>query len=148
EKNIIQSMLEDRGIVGKEAQDAFLHPSLDHIQAASDLHQIDIALNRIHLAIEEQEHIVIFGDYDADGITSTAVLYKAMQELEAFCDFYVPNRITEGYGLNKAAIERLYADGVSLIITVDNGIASVDEVDFAKSLGLDVIITDHHEIQD
>lgn len=144
---IVQTLLHQRGLTNAEAEKRFLHPSLDDIQEAGDLFQIDHATKRIHQAIEDVEQIVVFGDYDADGITSTALLFKALQQLEAFCDFYIPNRLTEGYGLNNRAIEQLHREGVTLIITVDNGIACVEEVEYAKSLGIDVIITDHHEVQ-
>ncbi|HLR64560.1 MAG TPA: single-stranded-DNA-specific exonuclease RecJ [Pseudogracilibacillus sp.] len=147
EDAVIQALLKERGLENAEKQAAFLQPSLSDLQSPNDLNQMDIANERIQKAADHGEYIVIYGDYDADGITSTAVLYKALVEIGCMCEFYIPNRFEEGYGLNKQAIQHLHDEGFTLLITVDNGIASVDEVAFAKSLGMDVIITDHHEVQ-
>jgi single-stranded-DNA-specific exonuclease len=106
---------------------------------------MDIAVNRIRQAIEKQEHILIFGDYDADGVSSTSVLMMTLLDLGANVDFYIPNRFTEGYGPNEPAFRQAKENGFSLIITVDTGIAAVHEAAVAKELGLDLIITDHHE---
>src|SRR5699024_2279231 len=114
---IVQTLLHQRGLTSEEAEKRFLNPSLNDIQKADDFFQMDRAAKRIHQAIEDVEQIIVFGDYDADGITSTALLFKALQQLEAFCDFYIPNRLTEGYGLNNQAIEQLHREGVTLIIT-------------------------------
>lgn len=146
-EEITRLLLRARGLHDLNEQKEFLQPSLHQLQSPDGLHQMDIAYNRIQQAIEEQEMIVIYGDYDADGITSTAVLYKALTKCGALCSYYIPDRFTEGYGLNKGAIQFLFDEGNTLLITVDNGIASVDEVAFAKQLGMDVIITDHHEAQ-
>jgi single-stranded-DNA-specific exonuclease len=102
-------------------------------------------VNRIHQAVKQQEHIVVFGDYDADGVSSTAVLMHALKELGALVEYYVPNRFTEGYGPNEPALRRAKAEGCSLMITVDTGISAVHEASVAKEIGLDFIITDHHE---
>lgn len=106
---------------------------------------MDIAVNRIRQAIEKQEHILIFGDYDADGVSSTTVLMMTLQDLGAIVDFYIPNRFTEGYGPNEPAFRHAKENGFTLIITVDTGIAAIHEAAVAKELGLDLIITDHHE---
>ncbi|QKS70781.1 single-stranded-DNA-specific exonuclease RecJ [Paenalkalicoccus suaedae] len=103
------------------------------------------AVDRIHTAIEGDERILIFGDYDADGVTSTSVLYLTLRELQANVSFYIPNRFTEGYGPNEPAFRHAKEEGVSLIISVDTGISAVHEADVAKELGIDFIITDHHE---
>ncbi|MDQ0205410.1 single-stranded-DNA-specific exonuclease RecJ [Alkalicoccobacillus murimartini] len=102
-------------------------------------------VDRIHQAVELQEHIVVFGDYDADGVSSTAVLMHALKELGALAEYYVPNRFTEGYGPNEPALRRAKEQGCSLMITVDTGISAVHEAAVAKEIGLDFIITDHHE---
>lgn len=94
--------------------------------------------------IKEGNKIMIYGDYDADGVTSSALLYDVFKIFKAKVDFYLPDRVSEGYGLNKIAIEEIKKDGFNLIITVDNGIRGREEVSYAKSLGLDIIITDHH----
>lgn len=143
----IKDMLRQRNIQTEEAAQQFLNPSLNHLQSPVDLDSIDRAVERIDLAIENGEMIIIYGDYDADGVCSTTILLKTLTELGANCDFYIPNRFTEGYGLNKEAINELSQKGCNLIITVDNGIASFEEVDVANALGIDVIITDHHEVQ-
>src|SRR5699024_2444200 len=113
-----------------------------------NLSMIDKAAERIHQAILNKEKILIYGDYDADGVSSTALLLKTFQEMNAICDFYIPNRFTEGYGLNEQAIREAHNNGYHLIITVDTGIASIAEAIVAKDLGIDLIITDHHEIQE
>lgn len=145
---MMDTLLQQRGIQTVEEKQAFLHPSLQELQDPSALHQIEQAKERILMAIESGESIMICGDYDADGITSTALLMQVFIELGANCDFYIPNRFTEGYGLHQDAIQKFHEAGVTLLLTVDNGIANTEEVKFANSLGIDVIITDHHEVQD
>ncbi len=109
------------------------------------LNDMDVAVERIEKAIMKKEKITIFGDYDADGVTSTSILYMFLRENGADVDYYIPNRFSDGYGMNKEAVSRIAKNNTKLIITVDNGIAAYDEVEFAKSLGVDVVITDHHE---
>ncbi len=109
------------------------------------LDDMDIAVERIEKAIMRNERITVFGDYDADGVTSTSILYMFLCENGADVNYYIPNRFTDGYGMNKDAISNIAKNNTKLIITVDNGIAAYDEVEFAKSLGIDVIVTDHHE---
>lgn len=111
------------------------------------LSDMEKSKDRIYSAIEKEEKILIYGDYDADGITSTVLLLETLSSLGANVTTYIPNRFSEGYGPNKQAFEKIIKSGVSLIITVDNGIAAIEEVEFANSLGCDVIITDHHQIQ-
>jgi single-stranded-DNA-specific exonuclease len=106
---------------------------------------MDIAVTRIREAIENQEPILIFGDYDADGVSSTSVLMITLRDLGANVQFYIPNRFTEGYGPNEAAFRSAAENGINLIITVDTGISAVHEANIAKELGIDLIITDHHE---
>lgn len=146
-QSITESLLHQRGIVNQEAKDRFLNPKLEYIQDPENLKDIDIACERIYQAIEAGEQIVVYGDYDADGITSTSVLIKTLTELGALCDYYIPHRLDEGYGLHETAIKQMYDEGVTLIITVDNGISSIVEAEYAARLGIDLIITDHHEIQ-
>ena len=109
------------------------------------LNDMDLAVARIEKAIMKREKITIFGDYDADGVTSTSILYMFLQENGADVNYYIPNRFLDGYGMNIDAVKKVADDGTNLIITVDNGISAYDEVEFAKSVGIDVIITDHHE---
>lgn len=110
------------------------------------LHDMKLAVPRILHAIEEGERILIFGDYDADGVSSTTLLMLTLEELHANVSFYIPNRFTEGYGPNEAAFRWAKDEGFSLIITVDTGISAIKEAEVAKEIGLDLIITDHHEI--
>ncbi len=106
---------------------------------------MDKAVERIKLAIEKNEKIAIFGDYDADGVTSTAIMMKYLKSRGLQPVSHIPDRISEGYGMNREAIKKASEDKVSLIITVDNGISAVEEVEYAKSLGIDVVVTDHHQ---
>ena len=99
----------------------------------------------IKQAIKNNSNICIYGDYDVDGVMSTTILYKGLKDLGANVKYYIPNRVIDGYGLNKAVIKKTAESGTDLLITCDNGIAAVDEVEYAKSLGLNVIIYDHHE---
>lgn len=109
------------------------------------LSDMDKAVTRINKAIENEEKILVYGDYDADGVTSTTILLKTLESLGAIVGWYIPNRFTEGYGPSEAAFRNAYDEGVSLIITVDNGIQGHHEIDVANELGIDVIVTDHHE---
>ena len=112
------------------------------------MHDMQKAVDRINEAIENEEKILVYGDYDADGITSTVLLVETLISMGADVSSYIPNRFEEGYGPNKEAFTKIIDSGITLIITVDNGIAGVEEVDLANKLGCDVIVTDHHKIQD
>ena len=112
------------------------------------MHDMQKAVDRINEAIENEETILVYGDYDADGITSTVLLVETLISMGANVSSYIPNRFEEGYGPNKEAFTKIIDSGITLIITVDNGIAGVEEVDLANELGCDVIVTDHHKIQD
>lgn len=140
-------LLEQRGMSDEASINAFLSPDLSNLYDASRIHMIDTAADRVHQAIASGEKILVFGDYDADGVSSTTVMLETLYELGAKADFYIPNRFTEGYGPNEAAFRQAMDDGFSLIITVDTGIAAHHEVEVANEIGLDVIITDHHEVQ-
>lgn len=145
---IVKRLLSQRGVLTEEEADKFLHPTLDSLHSTKQLDAIDRAVERVNRAIENGESILVYGDYDADGVTSTAVMVEALRQSGAMCDYYIPNRFTEGYGPNEEAFREAHRQGFQLIITVDNGIAGVNEVDIANELGMDVIITDHHEIQE
>ena len=112
------------------------------------MHDMQKAVDRINEAIENEEKILVYGDYDADGITSTVLLVETLISMGANVSSYIPNRFEEGYGPNKEAFTKIINSEITLIITVDNGIAGVEEVDLANELGCDVIVTDHHKIQD
>ncbi|NLJ71466.1 MAG: single-stranded-DNA-specific exonuclease RecJ [Syntrophomonadaceae bacterium] len=137
-------LLIQRGIDTEEKIRAFLYGDLRSLSDSYLLSGLDKAVARIKLAIKEQEKVVIYGDYDVDGICSTVILLECFSILGLKVDYYVPNRFSEGYGLNEEAIIELANNDYDLVITVDCGIASVKEIDLANSLGLDFIITDHH----
>ena len=139
-------VLINRGIDEPESARAFLAPSLADLHNPQLLKGIGEAVGRIESAIEEREKITVFGDYDVDGTTSTALLVLFLRELGSECNYYIPDRLKEGYGLNAEAVKSLSASGTRLIITVDNGISSYDETVLASSLGVDIIITDHHQL--
>ena len=109
------------------------------------LHNMDKAVKRIEQALEAGEKVLIYGDYDADGITSTAIMLHTLLDLGADVDFVIPNRFTHGYGPHEQLFRDAYEQGVQLIITVDNGISGIGPIRLAKELGMDVIVTDHHE---
>ncbi len=106
---------------------------------------MDLAVERIQRAVDEGESIAVYGDYDADGITATVLLYSYLQSKGARVQYRLPQREGEGYGLHSESIDELAKDGVQLIITVDNGVSAIDEIDYAKELGIDVVVTDHHQ---
>lgn len=109
------------------------------------LRDMEKAVTRIRRALDEGERITVYGDYDCDGMLATVLLYRYFEAVGANICYYIPNRETEGYGLNTAALDLIYQDGVTLLITVDNGISAIEEVAYATRLGLDVVITDHHK---
>ncbi|WP_371933326.1 DHH family phosphoesterase [Halobacillus litoralis] len=145
---LTQQLLEKRGVLSAEAADRFLKPSIDQLHDPMLMEGMDRAVARVKEAIASDQSILVFGDYDADGVTSTSVMVEALRKAGADCDFYIPNRFTEGYGPNKEAFQFAYDSGYALIITVDTGIAAMEEATFAKDLGIDLIITDHHEVQE
>lgn len=112
------------------------------------LNDMDRAVVRIEKAVMLNEKITVYGDYDADGVTSTSILYMFLKENGANVDYYIPNRFSDGYGMNADSVKKIADSGTKLIITVDNGIAAANEIEYAKELGLDVIVTDHHECPD
>ncbi|WP_462412346.1 single-stranded-DNA-specific exonuclease RecJ [Neobacillus sp. Marseille-QA0830] len=138
------SLLVNRGLDTVDSARYFLFGK-DEFHDPYLLTGMDTAVGRIRLAIDRQEPILIYGDYDADGVSSTSVLMITLRELGADVQFYIPNRFTEGYGPNEAAFRHAAETGIKLIVTVDTGIAAVHEAEVAKELGLDLIITDHHE---
>ncbi|MFD2169352.1 single-stranded-DNA-specific exonuclease RecJ [Tumebacillus lipolyticus] len=141
---ILARLLWRRGVRSREEAQRFLKPSLQNFYDPHLMKDMDKTVERIRRAIEQQEQVMVYGDYDADGATATSVLYLALRELGARVDYYIPDRFSEGYGLNGPAIEQASADGYRLVITVDNGISAVEQVALANRLGLDLIITDHH----
>jgi single-stranded-DNA-specific exonuclease len=134
-----------RGFGDPELATRFLNPTLDHLHDPFRLADMDRAVVRLEQALAKGERIAIHGDYDVDGITSTVILRRALEMLGGSVLHFIPERLRDGYGLQPAAIERLHGEGVSLIVSVDCGIRGADAARKARELGLDLIITDHHE---
>ena len=141
----IARLLCQRGFSDPERAGRFLNPSLDHLHDPMLLAGMDVAVERVLAAIARKERIGIHGDYDVDGITSTVILRRALEMLGGEVVHFIPERLKDGYGLQPTAIERLHADGVALLISVDCGIRGAEAARRARELGLDLIITDHHE---
>ena len=140
--SILANILVKRDI---ENIDKFLSPTRHDFHDPFLMPDMDKAVQRLIKAIEDNQKIMIFGDYDADGITSITVLKKFLNERGMEVGTYIPNRLNEGYGLNKEAIKQIFEQGYTLMITVDCGISGIEEVEYANSLGMETIITDHHE---
>ena len=142
---LLATILVNRNIVEEEKVNVFLNPTRNNFHNPIDMPDMEIARDRILKAIETQEKTIIYGDYDVDGITSTTVLKNFLEERGLKVDSYIPNRLNEGYGLNNQAIDVIAKAGYTLMITVDCGISAVEEIKYAKSLGIETIVTDHHE---
>lgn len=142
---LLAKILVNRGIVDSKQIKVFLEPQRHDFHNPFDMLDMGMVVNRIIEAINNKEKTIIYGDYDVDGITSITVLKKFLNERGLDVDYYIPNRLEEGYGLNKEAIEEIAKKGYKLMITVDCGISGVEEVELANSLGIETIITDHHE---
>ena len=140
----LRQILYNRGYATLEAAHRFLEAGMPPGTEPFNLSGIPQAIERIHFAIRRNEPIAVYGDYDADGVTATALLVQVLKRLGADAHGYIPNRFDEGYGLNNDALTTLNAQGVSLVITVDCGIRSLSEVEYAHRLGMDLIISDHH----
>jgi len=143
---VTSQILINRGLTKTADAKSFLFPSLKDLHNPFLLKDMAEAVERTIKALHNREKIVIYGDYDADGITATAILVKFLRHLQKDISYYIPDRITEGYGLNTNAIDKINEDGIGLIISVDCGISDVEEVKHARSAGIDVIILDHHEV--
>jgi single-stranded-DNA-specific exonuclease len=144
---LLALVLTTRGYDTPGAIRSFLHPRLASIKDPFLLKDMDKAVARLVQAIHNNEKMCVFGDYDVDGITATVLMIRFLQRQGREPDYYIPNRISEGYGLNMDAIKRIARKGTKVLITVDNGISSFKEVALANSLGIDVIITDHHQAE-
>lgn len=142
---LVARVMAARGYESAEAAADFLEPALAKAHDPLTLGPMASALERIAKAIDSEEAIWIFGDYDVDGITATAILKTTFEFLGVSVRTYIPHRLTEGYGLSVVAIEKIAKQGAGLIITVDNGISAIEEIEAAAGLGIDVIVTDHHQ---
>ncbi|MDI9475775.1 MAG: single-stranded-DNA-specific exonuclease RecJ [Natronincolaceae bacterium] len=144
----VAKVLLNRKIESHEDAKEFLYPSIEQLHDPFLLKDMDKVINRVKKAIKNKEKICIYGDYDVDGVASISIMLKYFDSINYPVSFYIPDRLEEGYGLNTEAIEEIVNNDVGLIITVDCGISSIDEVDFANDLGIDIVITDHHECQE
>ncbi len=142
---VLAQVLVNRGLEAPHEVEEFLQFDIKDLNDPFLFAHMERAVERIARAIKEEERIIIYGDYDVDGITSTSLLVDYLRSLGARVDYYIPNRLKEGYGLNLAAIEKLSNEG-ELIITVDCGIKAIEEIEYANQLGLEVIVTDHHTV--
>ncbi len=143
--SLLATILVNKNIIDKEKIRLFLEPNRNDFYDPYLINDMDIATDRIIKAINNQEKVIIYGDYDVDGITSIAVLKSFLKDVGLQASYYIPNRLEEGYGLNKDAINKIAEQGYTLMITVDCGITAIEEVEYANSLGIETIITDHHE---
>ena len=145
---VFGQLLVNRGIRTPEDAQSFLFGGIEACHDPFLMKDMEKAVGRIKNAVGKKEKILIYGDYDVDGVTSTALLADVLRSMGAECETFIPNRLEEGYGMNIRAVARAREDGVKLIITVDCGINSVEEVRCAAGYGIDVIITDHHEVKE
>lgn len=141
----VARVLFNRGLVDTDDIRRFLKPSPEQLHDPFLLKDLEEAVDRIIIALREREEIFVFGDYDVDGITAVSMLYLFLKDLGGQVTFYIPDRASEGYGISMSGINEAFQQGCSLIISVDCGVTSVEEVNHANSLGIDVIISDHHE---
>jgi len=146
--SIVARLLAARGLVDPTAARAFLAGRFSDLRDPETLPGVPAAADRIVAAARAGRRIVVYGDYDADGMCATAILIGCLEAIDARPTWYVPDRFEEGYGLNREALEKLARDGASLVVTVDCGIASVAEAAVARGLGLELIVTDHHNLAD
>jgi single-stranded-DNA-specific exonuclease len=144
--DLIAKILVNRGYDTVASANEFLRPTIDALHDPAQLHDMDKAVERLFAAIENGERIVVYGDYDVDGVTSTAIMTWALEVMGADVSYFVPNRFTDGYGPNLAQYQRLAEDGMQLLVTVDNGVSGHDEIQWLMDNDIDVIVTDHHEL--
>lgn len=142
---LLATIISNKGLKTKEEIEIFLKPTRDNFHNPFLMPDMRQAVDRIVTAIENKEKVIIYGDYDVDGITSITVLKKFLADRGLEVDSYIPNRLDEGYGLNKEAINKIVNEKYTLMITVDCGISGIEEIEYANSLGLETIVTDHHE---
>jgi single-stranded-DNA-specific exonuclease len=141
---IVANMLVNRGIVDRSAADRFFHPNLDQLHDPFLMASMDVALARLVNAIEHQEKIMIYGDYDVDGTTAVSLFYSVLKSFTSNCDYYIPDRYLEGYGVSEKGVRFAAESGCSLMVTLDCGVKAIDQAKLANSLGLDLVICDHH----
>ena len=142
---LLSRILVNRGITDHKEIEVFLNPTRDDFYNPFLMKDMEKTVDRIIKAIEQKEKVIIYGDYDVDGITSITVLKKFLEERGLDVSYYIPNRLEEGYGLNKEAVEKIIEEKYSLVVTVDCGISGTEEIEICNKAGVEVIVTDHHE---
>ena len=145
---LMARVLFNRGVCCRESVEKFLQPSLGFLHSPFLMKGMGEAVERIRRAVERKEKIVVYGDYDVDGVTGVSMLVNFFRGIGVYADYYIPDRIDEGYGLSMAAVEKVLEKCPSLLITVDCGVTAVKEVEFLREKGVDVIVTDHHECKE
>jgi len=145
---LVSQVLINRGVETPEQANSFLSANLQDLHSPFLMKNMERAVDRVLAALKNREKIYIYGDYDVDGITATSTMLLFLREVEADVSYYIPSRLKEGYGLNINALKKIKAKGAKLIITVDCGVSDFEEISYANSIGLDVIVTDHHEVPD
>ena len=143
---VTAQLLINRGLVDCDKAFSFLSPDMSKLHDPFLMKDMDLATSLIIRAIDLGEQIAVYGDFDVDGATASALLYLFFEKVGVKIISYIPDRKSEGYGLNKKALQRLRGQGVGLVITVDCGTSNSEEIEFARTIGLDVIVTDHHEV--
>ncbi len=143
---ITAKLLLNRDINNNRAIDSFINPSLDRLHSPDLLKDIHISIDILEEKIKNKKTIRIIGDYDVDGVVSVYMLYTSIKKCGGIVDYEIPDRVNDGYGLNKNMVKLAYETGIDTIITCDNGIAAIEEIDYAKELGMTVIVTDHHDL--
>ncbi|MBI2039943.1 single-stranded-DNA-specific exonuclease RecJ [Candidatus Microgenomates bacterium] len=142
--NLIKQLLINRGLITQEEKHQFFHPKISDFEKDLKIPGTEKAQKRILQAIKNGEPIIVYGDYDVDGICGSAILYKGLTSMGAKVLPYIPHREREGYGLSKVGLDFAKNQGASLVVTVDNGIVALEQAEYAREIGLDLIITDHH----
>ncbi len=145
---IVAKLLFNRGYTDAASAKAFIYMETETLPSPFEMRDIDKGIERIRRAVSSGEKIAVYGDYDVDGVTSVCTLYLYLKSIGADVDYYIPNRAGEGYGVSLSAIETLKSQGVSLIITVDTGVTAIEEVASSRDMGIDFIVTDHHECRE
>lgn len=144
---VVARIIRNRDIIGDEAVSRYLYGGMKDLYSPHLMKDMDKAVDIIATAVKSDDKIRIIGDYDIDGICSIYILFKGLKKAGANVDYEVPNRISDGYGINENLIKQAYDDGCRVIITCDNGIAAISQIEYAKSLGMIVVVTDHHDVQ-
>ena len=144
---VIARVIRNRDVISETEIDRYLNGTIKDLYSPHFMKDMDLGVELIRVAVEKGQKIRIIGDYDIDGICSIYILFKGLTRVGAQVDYDVPDRILDGYGINEALIKKANEDGVQVIVTCDNGIAAISQIEYAKSLGMTVIVTDHHDVQ-